>query len=179
MPRIPFVTKETATPEQNAAYDEVAKHHEISNMKATLLHSPVALQAVLEWYKLFAQVKPYLGERLAVLFCDAISRENKCELCASFMKREIVQWGEDPDNLKLDDRDETVVAFGRQLARDANKINDALYDKLAAYFTAPQIVELTVFGTLMIVNNLFNSALRIPLDDSLDGYHVDPETYFA
>lgn len=179
MPRIPFVTKENATPEQLTAYEEVEKHHAISNMKATALQSPVALQAILEWYKLFAQVKPYLGERLAVLFCDAISRENKCELCASFMKKEIVQWGEDPDNLKLDDRDETVIAFGRQLARDANKINDALYDKLAGYFSPPQIVELTVFGTLMIVNNLFNSALRIPLDDSLDGYHVDPETYFA
>ena len=179
MPRIPFVTRENATPEQRTAYDDVSKHHEISNMKATLLHSPVALNAVLEWYKLFAAVKPYLGERLAVLFCDAISRENRCELCASFMKREIVQWGEDPDALKLDDRDQTVIAFGRQLARDANRVNDDLYAKLATYFTPPQIVEITVFGTLMIVNNLFNSALRIPLDDSLDGYHVDPETYFA
>ena len=179
MSRIPFVTKENATPEQRAAYEELEKHHAVSNMKATLLHSPVALNAVLEWYKLFAEVKPYLGERLAVLFCDAISRENRCELCASFMKREIVNWGEDPDHLKLDDRDETIIAFGRQLARDANRVNDALYEKLATYFTPKQIVEITVFGTLMIVNNLINSALRVPLDDSLDGYHVDPETYFA
>lgn len=179
MPRIPFVTKENATPEQLAAYNEVSKHHAISNMKAAALQSPAAIDAILVWYKLYDAVKPWLGDRLAVLFCDAISRENRCELCASFMKKEIVQWGEDPDNLKLDDRDQTVIAFGRQLARDANRVNDDLYAKLEKYFTAPQIVELTVFGTLMIVNNLFNSALRIPLDDSLDGYHVDPETYFA
>lgn len=179
MPRIPFVTRENATPEQLAAYEATAKHHAISNMKAAALQSPAAIDAILVWYKLYDAVKPWLGERPAVLFCDAISRENRCELCASFMKKEIVQWGEDPDNLKLDDRDQTVVAFGRQLARDANRVNDDLYAKLEKYFTPPQIVELTVFGTLMIVNNLFNSALRIPLDDSLDGYHVDPETYFA
>ncbi|HEY0283163.1 MAG TPA: hypothetical protein VGC27_11135 [Rhizomicrobium sp.] len=179
MPRIPFVTLETASPELKAEYEKLAGHHEVTNMKATLLHSPVALHAVLEWYKLFDRVTPFLGERLATLYCDAISRQNRCELCASFMKREIVKWGEDPDNLKLDDRDQTVIAFGRQLAADANKVSDALYAKLESYFTPSQIVDITVFGTLMIVNNLFNSALRIPLDDSLDGYHVDPETYFA
>jgi hypothetical protein len=31
----------------------------------------------------------------------------------------------------------------------------------------------------MIVNNLFNSALRIPVDDALDPYRIDPETYFV
>lgn len=179
MTRIPPVTADTQDSVLKAAYDELAKHHEVSNMKAALLHSPEALHAVLEWYKLFAKVKPFLGERLAILFCDAISRANACELCATFMHREIVLSGEDPNALKLDDRDESVIAFGRQLAKDANRINDDLYAKLQSYFTSAQIVDLTVFGTLMIVNNLFNSALRIPLDETLDGYRIDPETYFA
>ncbi|MGA7711562.1 MAG: hypothetical protein WCA81_06650 [Rhizomicrobium sp.] len=179
MSRIPLVTPDTASPDLKAAYEELAKGHPVTNMKATLLHSPVALHAVLEWYVLFDRVKPFLGERLAVLFCDAISRENKCELCATFMHREIVQWGEDPNNLKLDDRDKTVIAFGRQLAGDANKVSDALYAKLESYFNHSQIVDLTVFGTLMIVNNLFNSALRVEPDASLDPYRIDPEKYFA
>lgn len=179
MSRIPPVTADTQDPTLKAAYDELSKHHEVSNMKAALLHSPEALHAVLEWYKLFAKVKPFLSERLAVLYCDAISRANACELCATFMHREIVGWGEDPDNLKLDERDETVIAFGRQLAKDANRINDDLYTKLQKFFTPAQIVDLTVFGTLMIVNNLFNSALRIDLDSSLDDYRIDPEKYFV
>jgi alkylhydroperoxidase family enzyme len=179
MSRIPFVTTDDKDPALRAAYAELSRSHEITNMKAALLHSPEALHAVLEWYKLFAKVKPFLGQRLAILFCDAISRANACELCSTFMHREIVQSGEDPDHLKLDERDETVIAFGRQLAKNANRINDELYARLESYFTPAQIVDLTVFGTLMIVNNLFNSALRIDLDSSLDDFRIDPEKYFS
>ena len=31
----------------------------------------------------------------------------------------------------------------------------------------------------MIVNNVFNSALRIDVDDVLDPYRIQPEAYFA
>jgi alkylhydroperoxidase family enzyme len=179
MARIALVRPEEASPAIRAAYEETACEHAISNMKATLLHSPVALHAVLEWYKLFAQVKPFLGERLAVLFCDGISRQNSCELCATFMHREIVKWGEDPYNLKLDEREKAVVDFGGQLAKNANGVSDDLYARLAKHFTPGQIVELTVFGALMIVNNIFNSALQVDLDTSLDDYRIQPEKYFS
>jgi alkylhydroperoxidase family enzyme len=179
MGRITLVKPEEASPEIKAAYEATAREYSISNMKATLLHSPIALHAVLEWYKLFAQVKPFLGERLAILFCDGISRQNSCELCATFMHREIVKWGEDPYNLKLDEREHAVVNFGRQLAKNANGVSDSLYALLAKYFTPVQIVDLTVFGALMIVNNIFNSALQIDLDTSLDDYRIQPEKYFS
>ncbi len=148
-------------------------------MKATLLHSPVALHAVIEWYTLFDRVKPFLGERLAILFCHAISQENACELCLTFMRREIIDGGEDPANLVLDDREQAVVAFGRQLAANANRVSDALYGRLAHYFSHAQIVDLTVFGALMIVNNVFNSALQIDLDESLNTYRIQPEQILA
>lgn len=179
MARIPLVQPETAAPDIRAAHEDLVQEHGITNMKATLLHSPVALRAVLEWYALFDQVKPYLGERLAVLFCDAISRKNACELCATFMHREIIKWGEDPFNLTLTEREQAVVELGRQIAADANGVSDGLYARLAQHFTPAQIVELTVFGALMIVNNVFNSALQVDLDASLDDYRIQPEQYFA
>jgi len=179
MGRIQYVNLEEASPEIKAAHAKVSLEHRISNMKATLLHSPVALNAVLEWYKLFDQVKPFLGERLAILFCDGISRANSCELCATFMHREIVKWGEDPFNLKLTEREQAVVEYGRQLAKNANGVSDELYARLAKHFTPAQIVDLTVFGAMMIVNNVFNSALQVDLDTSLDSYRIDPEKYFS
>jgi alkylhydroperoxidase family enzyme len=179
MSRIAPVDLATASPEVKTAYEEISKNHAISNMKAVALHSPEAIHAILEWYKLFAKVKPFLGERLAILFCDGISRQNHCELCATFMHREIVKWGEDPYDLKLDNREKAVVEFGRQLTKNANAISDDLFARLKEYFNAEQIVDLTVFGVLMIVNNLFNSALQIDLDTSLDDYRIDPEKYFA
>jgi alkylhydroperoxidase family enzyme len=179
LPRIAPVTLETATPEQEAAWVETAARHTITNMKATLAHSPVALRAVLEWYPLFDRVRGFLSEREAILFCNAISRANRCELCSLFMRRAIVDWGEDPDNLVLDARVQTLTDFGRQLAIDANGVSDALYDRLKGELNDVQIVDLTAFGALMIVNNLFNSALKVEPDESLGPYRVSPEILFG
>lgn len=180
MSRIPQVRYEDASPEIQAEYKEVVrKHGAVSNMKATLLHSPVALRAVLEWYTLYDKVKPVLGERRTILFCDAISRENACTLCATYMNRAIIKGGEKPGSLPLDARDEAVIAFGRQLAANPNRVKDELFQKLQEFLTPAQIVELTVFGALMIVNNVFNSALQVDLDESLDAFRIQPEVAFA
>jgi alkylhydroperoxidase family enzyme len=180
MSRIAQVRYEEAPPEIQAEYKKVvAEHGTVSNMKAVLLHSPVALKAVLEWYSLFAKVKPFLGERRTILFCDAISKENACKLCATFMNRAIVKGGENPKDLKLDERDQAVIAYGKQLAANANRVTDTLFKKLESFLTPEQIVELTVFGALMIVNNVFNSALQVDLDESLDAYQIQPEVAFA
>ena len=180
MGRIPLIQYESASPELQAEYNKVvAKNGAVSNMKATLLHSPAALKAVLEWYTLYDKVKPVLGERRTILFCDAISRENACTLCATYMNRAILKGGEDPRDLKLDEKDQAVVAFGRQLAADPNRVKDALFQSLQAFLTPAQIVELTVLGALMIVNNVFNSALQVDLDEALDAYQIQPEVAFA
>jgi alkylhydroperoxidase family enzyme len=180
MARISLVNPDTTTPEIRAVHAEVIEHHGVvTNMKATLLHSPVALRAVLGWYDLFDRVKPFLGERLAILFCDAISRQNRCELCATFMRRAIIDGGEDPSRLELSERDRVVIEYGRQLAADPNRVSDDLFGRLRAQLSEVQIVELTTFGALMIVNNVFNSALQVDLDGSLDGYRIQPEAAFG
>ncbi|HWQ26169.1 MAG TPA: hypothetical protein VN367_05230 [Chlorobaculum sp.] len=180
MSRISHVVYEEAEPEIREAWDKVIeKHGAVTNMKAVLLHSPTALNAVLEWYSLYAKVKPVLGQRLTILFCDAISRENACQLCSSYMRKGIIDSGEDPENLVLSERDKVIVGFGRQLADDPNRITDEAFSKLYDYLTEAQIVELTAFGALMIVNNVFNNALRIDLDDVLAEYRVTPEVAFA
>jgi alkylhydroperoxidase family enzyme len=95
------------------------------------------------------------------------------------MNRAIIKGGEDPEHLKLDDRDKAIIAYGRQLAANPNRVTDELFKKLKAFLTSEQIVDLTVFGALMIVNNVFNSALQVELDDSLDGFHIQPEIAFS
>ena len=95
------------------------------------------------------------------------------------MRRDIVKGGEDPEKLELDDFDRDVIAFGRQLAADPNRVSDGLFARLAARLSQAQIVDLTVFGALMIVNNIFNSALQVDLDGSLDAYRIQPEVAFS
>ena len=179
MARIAQVEYATASPETQALWDEVSKEHSISNMKATALHSAASTHAILEWYTLFDTVKPFLGERLAVLYCHAISRENACKLCWTFMRKEIIDGGEDPEQVQLDEREATVVEFGRQLAADPNRIGDKLFSRLQEFFTDAQIVDIVTFGALMVVNNIFNSALQVELDGHLDSYRINPEQLTA
>jgi alkylhydroperoxidase family enzyme len=180
MSRIAKVIYEETSPELQEIYRKVEEEHGVvTNMKATLLHSPAALKAVLEWYELFDIVKPVIGERRAILFCDAISRENACTLCATFMNRAIIKGGENPQDLKLDEKDQVIIDYGKQLAADPNRVSPTLFNKLSAFLNSAQIVDLTVFGALMIVNNVFNSALQIDLDESLDAFKIQPEIAFS
>ena len=78
--------------------------------------------------------------------------------------------GEDPDHLTLDEREQAVVDYGRQLARDANGVSDALYARLSRFLQPAQIVALTAFGGMMIATNLFNNALRVDLDEYLQPF---------
>ena len=157
-----------------AARDEL-EHHlaasgRVTNMKRTLAHSPPALHALMQWYPLRDTVKPFLGERLTTLFAHAVSAQTDCLICSTFFRRLLVQAGEDPDVLGLDDREEAVVAYGRQLARDAHQVSDELYARLSRYLQPDQMVALTAFGGLMIATNLFNNALKVDLDDYLAAY---------
>jgi alkylhydroperoxidase family enzyme len=136
-------------------------------MKRTLAHAPEALHALMQWYPLREAVSPFLGERLTTLFAHAVSTQTDCLICSTFFRRLLIEAGEQPDSLKLDDREKVVVDFGRQLARDANGVGDDLYARLAAYFNPAQIVALTAFGGLMIATNIFNNALRVDLDEYL------------
>ena len=180
MSRIPQVKYEEASPEIQKLWKETEqKYGSVSNMKAVLINSPEALNAALEWYALYNKIKPYLGERRIILFCNAISRENTCKLCSSYMNAALQKKGENPEDLSRDEFDKTIVDFGTQLARDANRIRESIFDSLKKHLNSAQIVELTIFGALMILNNVFNNALQVDLDESLGNYEVNPDIAFA
>ena len=171
MPRIHPVEYAEATPAVRAAHDEVIREHgRITNMKRTLLRSPPAFHALMEWYVLRDTVQPFLGERLTNLFAHAISTENDCLICSTFFRRILLASGEDPDRFALDEREEAVVEFGRQLAKPFARVPDALFGRLAATFTDEQILALTAFGAMMVASNVFNNALDVELDGYLEPY---------
>ena len=171
MPRIPPVEYDSAGDDVRRAYDDqIAAHGRVTNMKRTLGHSPVAFRALMEWYALEAEVVPFLGQRRARLFSHAISAETDCLICSTFFRRILVDTGEDPDRLELDERDRVVIEYGRQLVRDSNRVSDDLFGRLAAFLEPGQIVTLTAFGAIMVATNVFNNALQVDLDDYLAPY---------
>jgi alkylhydroperoxidase family enzyme len=177
MARIPVLRDDAADAEQRAALEWIAgSHGRVTNMKRTLARVPVALRALMTWYDLRAEVMPFLGERATNLFAHAISAETDCLICSTFFRRILIDAGDDPDDLRLDDRERVLVEYGRQLARDPNGVGDALYGRVAGLFDPDQIVTLTAFGGLMVATNLFNNALRIDLDEYLGRYRKDAKS---
>jgi alkylhydroperoxidase family enzyme len=170
MSRIAPLDVAALPPEARRAHDEHLEVARITNMKRTLLHSVPAFDALMTWYPLRDTVRPFLGERLTTLFAHAISAETDCLICSTFFRRLLIDSGEDPDQLALDEREATVVAFGRRLAVTPYAVPEELYARLAALFTAEQLVALTAFGALMVATNVFNNALDVPLDSYLEPY---------
>jgi alkylhydroperoxidase family enzyme len=171
MPRIPPVEVETAAPEARAAAEaHVRNHARMTNMKRTLLHSLPAFNALMEWYPLRDAVQPFLGERLTTLFAHAISAETDCLICSTFFRRMLIQTGENPERLRLDERETAVLEFGRALAVSPFKVPDVAYQRLETFFGPAQIVALTAFGAMMVATNVVNNALDVELDEYLQPY---------
>jgi alkylhydroperoxidase family enzyme len=175
MPRITPLSYEDAPPPAREAHDEhVRRHGRMTNMKHTLLHSVPAFHALTEWYPLRDTVQPFLGERLTTLFAHAISSETDCLICSTFFRRILIEAGETPDQLDLDEREAAVVEFGRRLAVSPYRVPDAVYRRLEAHFDRAQVVALTAFGALMVATNVFNNALEVELDEYLHPYRRSP-----
>jgi alkylhydroperoxidase family enzyme len=175
MARIDPIEYERAPVEARAAFDEHERHHgRMTNMKRTLLHSLPAFHSLMTWYTLRDTVRPFLGDRAATVFSHAISAETDCLICSTFFRRILIDAGEDPDELALDERDRLLVDFGRQLAKDPKGVDDTLCERLTKQFSNDQIVALTAFGAIMLATNIFNDALRVDLDGYLDAYRRQP-----
>jgi len=166
----PLEFEQTSGTIRKAFEEGLARFGRLTNMKRTLLYCPPAYHALMEWYTLFEVVKGFLGERLAIIFSHAISAESDCLICTTFMRRILIEWGEKPDELKLDEKGEAVIAFGRAMARQGNRVSDETYARVAQYFSDEQMVALTAFGALMIATNIINNVLQVDLDEYLYAY---------
>ena len=170
-PRVRPLEREQTAGEARAMFDrELARFGRLTNMKRTLLRSPPAYHALMEWYALFEVVKAFLGERLAIIFAHAISSESDCLICTTYMRRILIQWGEDPKQLNLDQKGEALVAFGRAIVGAGNRVPQELYQKVEQWFSPEEMVALTAFAGLMVATNIINNVLEVQLDEYLYEY---------
>jgi alkylhydroperoxidase family enzyme len=89
------------------------------------------------------------------------------------MRRILMEWGEKPDALILDEKGRAVVAFGRALVQPGNRVPDAVYRTMEQLFSSEQIVALTAFAGLMAATNMINNALKVDLDEYLYAYRQE------
>jgi alkylhydroperoxidase family enzyme len=171
MSRIRPIDPETAPPDIREAHEKALQRFgRVTNMKATLLHSLPAFDALMAWYDLRDTLQPFLGDRLTDLFSHAISAGTDCLICSTYFRRALMDAGVNPDELVLDERERIVLEFGQCLATPFSRVPDELYARLSSLFTDEQIVALTAFGAMMVATNVVNNALEVDLDDYLLDY---------
>ncbi|MBC7891332.1 MAG: hypothetical protein H7Y12_03890 [Sphingobacteriaceae bacterium] len=173
MPRIEPLPLRAAAPSLQGAWEQhVAEYpgSRITNMKATLSHSPLAFRVYMEWYPLYHEVIEITGERLAYLFAHAISEASNCPLCTLFFRKIIIQNGERLEDLVLTEVEQELLDFGAEFAQNRGEISDPVYQKIAARYARDQVVVLVAFAGQMVATNLFNNALHVEIDDYLTPY---------
>src|SRR6266542_727327 len=105
MARIPPLTNDKIPASGRMAFERHVKEYKsrITNMKATLGHALLAFEVYMDWYPLYEEVKKILGERLAYLYAYSISYASDCPLCSMYFRKIIIDAGEKPENLVLND----------------------------------------------------------------------------
>lgn len=173
MPRIDPLPKQAASSELKAAWAEHIDAYpdsQITNMKATLSHSPLAFSVYMQWYPLYHAVIGIVGERAAYLFAHAISEASNCPVCTTFFRKIIIQNGERPENLILSVEEQQLLDFGAAVAQQNGDVPDAIYQPIQTRFGPAEIVVLVAFAGQMVATNLFNNVLNVVVDDYLAPY---------
>ncbi len=83
----------------------------------------------------------YEETRRSVLDSGIVERELK-ELCARYLAQddEVVAHAEDPE--RYSEREQAALAWADAIAWDSERADDALWERLHAAFTEPELVEL-------------------------------------
>ena len=173
MPRIEPLPDTMASDSLKAAWAQHIADYpgsRITNMKATLSHSPVAFAVYMQWYPLYHEVIRIIGERSAYLYAHAVSEASDCPLCTTFFRKLIIEHGEQPEDLILTEDEQALLAFGAEIARNRGEVADSLFAPIRQRFTDAEIVILVAFAGQMIATNLFNNVLDVAIDEYLYPY---------
>lgn len=173
MPHVSLPDRDDLSDEARSLWDaRVASDGEITNMKRTLLHSPVAYDALMMWFPLRDALLPRIGERGVIVLSHAISTTNDCLLCSLYFRRALIARGEDPEaRYDLNADEEDLAEFGRALAA-RGKASPELTSRLRDRYGEDGLVEIVAFAGLMAATNLVNTALGVDLDAELLSLHT-------
>ena len=115
-----------------------------------------------------------LKKRYLELGIVATSLVNQCEFCVAQHSPKLAVEGITPDGAaslldwekhpELDEVDRLVVEYAIAVTSNWSRIRDAMFERLRAHFSEPQIVELTWRIALCSAFNRFNDVLQVEVD---------------
>ena len=119
MARITPLTQESVSPLVKEAFRKHVEEYSASltNMKYTLGHSLLSFDVYMQWYPLFEKVKEIVGKRTASLFAWSVSTASNCPLCSTFFRKIIIEAGENPEHLELNEYEKLLLDFGSAISQ--------------------------------------------------------------
>ncbi len=120
-----------------------------------------------EWSRLRDAVVPYIGEHAATLFSHAISDENGALLTSVQLRKALIDSGENPDAPTVTEAEQSLIDWGRLLARDPGSVPTDIRDHIEATFNDQLRPILIAFAAQTVAGNLLEVALAVPLDAEL------------
>ncbi|AJC80770.1 hypothetical protein IE4803_CH03603 [Rhizobium etli bv. phaseoli str. IE4803] len=177
MSHLPQIDYETASQEVRAAYDEeIRLRGRMTNMKRTLLHSPVAHRIYAEWFTLRAELDPVISDREIWIFSHAISKAASSTIAITFFRRALINKGFNPDALELSETEALLDAFGRAIVVDSNAVPAELWTRLKERYETKVLVDLVAFAGIMLATAIFNNVVGVDFDPELEPFAEDADS---
>lgn len=174
------IDRNNTTPEQQAAIDHhLEQGYRITNMKETLLNSPIAFTALEESsYAVGKELRKKIGKRADILFGYAVSSGNECPICGNYFKWVLEdQLGiTDFEHFELTEEESELLDFAAALVKDPNHVPNEVYEPLQARYDEETLVLLVTSAVFTLANNYWNNIVGTAIDDYLhEGHYVERE----
>lgn len=171
MSHITPIDYETAPDAVRAEHDrEVELRGRMTNMKRTLLHSPVAHRIYAEWFALREELRPALDDRAVWLLCQAIATECRAIIPLGFFRRALINAGLTPETIVPSEDEAVLIRFGKAIVRDSNAVPEDLWERLKARYDEPTLVNLVAFAGIMIATAVYTNVVKVDIDPELGPY---------
>ena len=169
MSHITPIDYETASDAVRAEHDrEVELRGRMTNMKRTLLHSPVAHRIYAEWFTLRAELSA-IADRPIWIFSHSISKAANSRIAITFFRRALINAGFDPDALVLSEEEALLDAFGTAIVANSNAVPAEIWTQLKRY-DAKTLVDLVAFAGIMLATAVFNNVVEVDFDPELEPF---------
>jgi len=174
------IDRNNTTPEQQAAIDHhIEQGYRITNMKETLLHSPVSFISLEESsYAVDKALQGKIGKRASILFGYAISSGNECPICGNYFKWVIEdKLGiKDFDHFEFTEEEIELIDFAAALVKDPNHVPDEVYEPLQDRYDEETLVLIITAAVFTLANNYWNNIVGTDIDGYLhEGHFVERE----
>lgn len=171
MSHISQIDYQTAPEPIRRAHDEELRlRGRMTNMKRTMLHSPVAHRIYAEWFALRDELHPIIADRALWVFCLAISTVSRSKIPVGFFRRALIGAGFDPDMLLLTEDEAVLRQFGESIVHDSNAVPASLWVALKLRYDEATLVNLVAFAGIMLATAMFNNVVEVDVDAELEPF---------